>query len=182
MIEGLNKGTRELTRQIVFDSLVLSGRKHLIKLFFFFLKNCFLAQDRDGGLDRRPVRWNHWVLSNICVWTFYSYHERLVRLPEVTRYFFFVDSTIILSIRVTSATWQLFNAYPWVNKCRVHRPHNTTCPVLRRIFPLVSSRQLIGHDWNGHVIDNQRKFPHNTFVSVYLHYGCREVSCKSETV
>lgn len=41
MIEGLNKGTRELTRQIVFDSLVLSGRKHLIKLFFFFFKELF---------------------------------------------------------------------------------------------------------------------------------------------
>ena len=101
---------------------------------------------------------------------------------------YFVDLTIILSNRITSATWQLFNAYAWIDKCRVHTPRNTTCPVLKRIFPLVSSRQLIGRDWSAHVIDNNHRvseygnFPHNTFISVYLHYSCREVSCKPETV
>lgn len=57
---------------------------------------------------------------------------------------YFVDLTIILSNRITSATWQLFNAYAWMDKCRVHTPRNTTCPVLKRIF---STSILSTADW-----------------------------------
>lgn len=160
----------------------------------------WIYHQRVGLVQCCPILICVWTYYSVAI---YAYHERLVRLPDlenkmyicVTLLFlfflyvilsvnemqffhstsYFVHSTIILSIRKTSVTWQLFEACPWVNKCRVHTPHNTTCPVLKRIFLLVSSRQLIGHDRNGHVIDNHHvseygNFPHNTFVSVCLFY------------